>query len=73
MMLTSSIRRKAFRAALAISDQSQIEWSKDHNIGHHHVGLVAKGKRTSKHLTDEIDAYTRRVLLPFVEEYRKRA
>lgn len=72
MIVTTVMRRKAFRAALAVSNQSQAKWCREHNIGPHHVGLVLNGKRGSRPVTREVDAFIARTLLPFMIDYTAR-
>lgn len=72
MMVTAALRRKAFRAALAVSDQSIRKWCKTHNMGHYHVGRVIAGKRQSRPVDAEVDSFIARTLLPFVKDYETR-
>lgn len=59
-MHTKSGRRKQFRAALALSGQTQEAWATSHGLSASHVSQVLTGKRESLTLVEKVDAFIAR-------------
>lgn len=55
-------RKGAFHAALALAGMTQRDWANQEGVTGGHVTLVLSGRRTSKSLTDKIDAFIREYL-----------
>lgn len=58
-MMPPEIRRKAFRAALALDGMTQEEWAQRDGISGGHLTHCLFGRRKSKVLFDRIDKYVR--------------
>lgn len=51
------MRKKHFRAALALADMTQEEWATMQEVDSSHVSRVLSGERESETLTAKIDAF----------------
>lgn len=61
----NNVRRKAFRAALAIEEKSITTWAEEHGLSYTHVQLVLSNKRPSMRMQATIDSYIAATLVPF--------
>jgi hypothetical protein len=64
MTNTNIIRKKQFKAALALAGMTAKEWAAVQGVTTKHVDEVVLGKRTSERLNTEIDAFIARPKAP---------
>lgn len=50
-------RKQLFRAALAVTEETQGSWAEKHDLTPQHLSLVLNGKRESRSLLQRIDEY----------------
>lgn len=48
-------RRREFRAALALTGQTAVEFAKALGVSTNHLGLVLRGERQSKRISDAVN------------------
>lgn len=59
-MMNPDVRRKTFRAALALKETTQAEWAAEEGITEGHLSHVLAGRRPSKVLLTKVEAYIRK-------------
>lgn len=61
-----AVRRKAFRAALAVDDLSIAKWADANQVSYTHLQLVLHSKRSSQRVERAVDSYIGSTLPPFL-------